>query len=245
MSRVISVSNHKGGVGKTTIAANVGFSLARYFKVLLIDIDPQCNLSTGLGIKDCKENIGNYIKEIIHFRIPKVVPTKINNYVHIVPGNENLTEIEDLLHETLRAEYVLKEIIAQVKGKYDLVIIDCPPSLNLLTINALNCCDLILIPAKPEKFSIDGIRLIENFAIENNLPFKIIFNQVNSRSLHHQQIMNIAAGKFNGKIFKNSVRNTISLAEAFEHAKDIFHYKNRSIGALDFINLTDELINYI
>lgn len=245
MSFVISVSNHKGGVGKTTIAANVGFSLARYFKILLIDIDPQCNLSSGLGITDIGENIGNYIKEIIHFRLPEVVPTKINNYVHIVPANENLTEIEDLLHETLRGEFVLKEIIAQVKGKYDLILIDCPPSLNLLTINALNCCNLVLIPAKPEKFSIDGIRLVENFAIENNLPYKIIFNQVNARLLHHQQTMSIAAGKFNGKICNNSIRNTISLAEAFGHAKDIFHYKNRSNGASDFINLADELINYI
>jgi chromosome partitioning protein len=87
VSRVISVSNHKGGVGKTTISANVGFSLARYFKILLIDIDPQCNLSTGLGINDCNENIGNYIKEIIHLRSPEVVPTEINNYVHTITSN--------------------------------------------------------------------------------------------------------------------------------------------------------------
>ena len=245
MSIIISVCNHKGGVGKTTIAANLGFSLARYFKILLIDIDPQCNLSSGLGINDIDENMGNYIKEIIHFRIPEVAPIKINNYVHIVPGNENLTEIEDLLHETLRGEFVLKEIIAQVKHNYDLIIIDSPPSLNHLTLNALNCCNLVLIPAKPEKFSIDGIRLIENFAIENNVPFKIIFNQVNTRLLHHQQTMSIAAGKFNGRICNNSIRNTISLVEAFGHAKDIFHYKNKSIGASDFIDLADELINYI
>lgn len=245
MSRVISVSNHKGGVGKTTISANVGFSLARYFKVLLIDVDPQCNLSTGLGINDCKENIGNYFKEIIHFRSPEVAPTKINNYVHIITGSDSLIEIENLLLDTVRGEYVLKEIIAQVKSKYDLIVIDCPPSFNLLTINALNCSDLILIPIKPERFSISGIRLIENFAWRNNVPFKIIFNQVNSRLLYHQQIMNETAGKFNGKIFKHSVRNTISLAEAFGHAKDVFHYKKRSLGASDFTDLANELIDYI
>ena len=245
MSKVICVSNHKGGVGKTTIVANVGFSLARYFKVLLIDLDPQCNLSTGLGINDCNDNIGNYIKEMIHSRLPEVIPIKINSYVHIISGNENLIEIENLLHNTAYGENMLKDIIAQIKCEYDLIIIDCPPSINLLTINALNCCNLILIPAIPEKFSINGIRLIEDYARKNNLPYKIIFNQVNTRFLHHQQTMNIASGKFNDKIFKSSIRKSISLAEAFGHAKDIFHYKSKSIGASDFINLADELIDYI
>ena len=245
MSKVISISSSKGGVGKTTVVANIGFSLSRYFKTLLIDIDPQSNLSTGLGISYNNRNIANYIKDIIHSRYPEVTPTKINNYVHIITGNEDLIEIENLLHKTVGGELILKKILDQVKNKYDLIIIDCPPSFNLLTINALNCSDLILIPAKPEKFSIDGIRLIEKFACENNIPFKIIFNQVNKRLLLHQRNMSLISGKFNGNVFNNSVRNSISLAEAFGNAKDIFHYKNKSLGAFDFINLTEELRDYI
>ena len=244
MSTVISVCNHKGGVGKTTLTANIGFSLSRYYKSLLIDIDPQCNLSSGLGICN-KVSIGSYLKEIIHLGSPDVIPVKINNYVHIITGSLDLIEIENVLHNTAGGDMLLKKIIDQVKNKYDLILIDCPPSYNLLTLNALNSSDLIIIPAKPEKFSIDGIRQIENFACENHIPFKIIFNQVNTRSLHHQQIMSIISGKFNGNTFKNSVRNTISLAEAFGHAQDIFHYKNESIGAKDFVCVADELIDYI
>ena len=243
--KVLSVCNHKGGVGKTTITANIGFSLARYYKILLIDIDPQKNLSAGLGISDSKDNIGNYIREIIHTGVPEVTPTKINYYVHLIAGSADLIELENLLHNTADGDYVLKKIIAQLINRYDVVIIDCPPSFNLLTINALNCSKLILIPVKPEKFSIDGIRLIEHFANENEVPFKIIFNQANARLLYHQQIMTETAAQFNGHLLKNSIRNTIALSEAFGHAKDIFHYKNKSIGASDFMNLTDELIRYI
>ena len=245
MTKVISVCNHKGGVGKTTITANVAFSLARFFKVLLIDIDPQRNLSSGLGVNNLKENIGNYIKEAIHSRFSELKPYKINNYIHIVPSNSNLIHIESLLHQIAGGEYILKEILAQVKNMYDVIIIDCPPSFNYLTLNALNCSCLILIPVKPEKFSIDGVRLIENFAKENKIPFKIIFNQVNTRSLYHQKIIDVTKGRFNGNILMNSIRNTIYLAEAFGHAKDIFHYKNNSNGAKDFVNLTDELIGHI
>ena len=244
MSKVVCVCNHKGGVGKTTITANVGFSFSRNFKVLLVDVDPQCNLSTGLGVKDGKENVGTYLKEIIHSRYPSVIPVKINNYVDIIAGDIQLLEIENLLHHTAPSEFILEKIINQVKSKYDLVLLDCPPSFNLLTINALQCSDLILIPTKPEQFSIDGIRLVENFASENHIPFKIIFNQVNTRLLLHRQNMSVISGKFNGNTCVNSIRNSISLAEAFGHAKDIFHYKNKSIGATDFVNLSGELMSY-
>ena len=104
MSRIISISNHKGGVGKTTITANLAFAMARKLKVLLIDFDPQTNLTMGLGFSDDKESIGNYIKELIHFRIPQIKPKVINNYVHIIPATNNLLEIDALLHDTVRGE---------------------------------------------------------------------------------------------------------------------------------------------
>jgi chromosome partitioning protein len=245
VARIISISNHKGGVGKTTVAANLAFALARYFKILLVDLDAQANLSTGLGFPDCEDNIGKYFREVIHFRAPHVTPAIINEYVHIIPARVDLLKIEYQLHETPRGETVLKEILQPLKSKYDLILLDCPPSFNLLTINALKCSNLILVPAKPEIFSMNGISLIKNFADENNIPFKIVFNQVNVRSLLHQQVMDSAEGEFQGKLLTNSIRNTITLAEAFEHAQDIFHYKNESPGASDFVNVADELMPYI
>jgi chromosome partitioning protein len=123
--------------------------------------------------------------------------------------------------------------------------LDCPPSFNLLTINALACSNLILVPAKPEVFSINGIALIKAFAEERGIPIKIVFNQVDKRSLLHKRVMREAVNKFNGQLLANSIRNSMALAEAFEHAQDIFHYRNKSTGASDFTNIADELISVI
>jgi len=246
VSKVISVSNHKGGVGKTTIVANLGFALARRFKILFMDLDPQANLSTGLGFENREENIGKYLKDIVHFRLPVVIPYAINSYVDIIPGKVDLIKIENQLHETTtRSEFVLKEIMFQLRNKYDLIIIDCPPSFNLLTINALQCSNLILIPAKPEKFSINGIDLIKKFAIENDIPFKVIFNQVNIQSLLHRKVIKTTQEEFNDDLLIQNIRNTIVLAEAFENAKNIFNHKSDSLGASDFVDLADELLPYL
>lgn len=245
MAKVLSVSNHKGGVGKTTVSANIGFSLARHFKTLLIDLDPQANLSSGLGVLDYEENIEKYFKEIIHFRSPEIVPYSLNNYVDIIPGSLGLIKIEKQLHDSLRSELILDEIIRPIKRDYDLIVIDCPPSFNLLTINALRSSTLVLIPARPEIFSLHGIKQIKNFALENGIKYKIFFNQVNSRSKLHKKTIRDSKQQFNGNLMNHSIRNTVALAEAFENAKNIFSYKGKSSGALDFTNLADELIPYI
>lgn len=245
MARVISVSNHKGGVGKTTLVANLGFALARNFKILLIDLDPQANLSSGLGFENCEENIEKYFKEVIHFRLPEVNPYTINSYIDIIPGKIDLIKIENQLHDTLRAEFVLKEILLPLKSKYDLIIIDCPPSFNLLTINALHSSNLILIPAKPEIFSIHGVDHIINFANENAIPFKVIFNQVNIRSILHKETIQNTKQQYNGNQMNHTIRNTVVLAEAFENAQNIFSYKSESLGANDFVELADELLPYL
>lgn len=245
MARVISISNHKGGVGKTTIVANLGFALARNFKILLMDLDPQANLSSGLGFEKCKENIEKYFKDIIHFRHPEVTPSVINSYVDIIPSNIDLIKIENQLHETARSEFILKEILLPLKSKYDLIIIDCPPSFNLLTINALHSSNLILIPAKPEIFSIHGIDHIKKFANENAIPFKVIFNQVNMRSILHRETIKKSKEQLNGNQMNHTIRNTVVLAEAFEHAQNIFNYNSESSGADDFVKLSEELLPFL
>ncbi|MDH5382827.1 MAG: ParA family protein, partial [Cyclobacteriaceae bacterium] len=184
-----------------------------------------------------------YFKEIIHFRMPEIKPYPINNYVHIIPGNIDLLKIENQLHETTRAQFVLKEMLIPLKKNYDLIFLDCPPSYNLLTINALLSSNLIIIPAKPEVFSIQGIELIRNFAKENSTPYKIVFNQVNSQTLHHKRI--IKKEHHDEHVLDQTIRNTIVLAEAFESAQNIFHYKNSSSGAIDFTHLADELLCFL
>jgi chromosome partitioning protein len=245
MARVITVSNHKGGVGKTTIVANLGFCLARHFKILLIDLDPQANLSLGLGFDKEEENIEKYLKNIIHFRLPVVTPYVINSYVDIIPCSIELLKIENQLHETLRGEMVLKEMLGPLKNKYDLIIIDCPPAFDLLTKNALNSSNLILIPAKPELFSIHGIKHIKDYALRNDIPYKIIFNQVYTRSKLHQATIQSTKEQLNGNQMNNTIRNTVAIAEAFENAQNIFTYRSDCLGADDFTNLADELLPYL
>lgn len=245
MSRVISVSNHKGGVGKTTIVANLGFSMARQFKVLLVDLDPQSNLSSGLGLANSENTLAKYLKEKIHFRWPTVTPHVINPYVHIIPGSADLLKLEYQLHESVRAESVLNEILGPIKKSYDLIILDCPPSFNIFTINALSCSNLILAPAKPEIFSVHGIEFLKKFANAHGIPFKIVFNQINTQSLLHKRIMEQVTRDYDGNLLSNSIRNSIALAEAFESAQDIFNYKSNSSAADDFTKLADELIPYI
>jgi len=245
VSRIISISNHKGGVGKTTITANLAFAMARQLKVLLIDFDPQTNLSEGLGFADAKENIGAYIKEVIHFRTPEVSPIAINNYVHIIPATKNLLEIDTKLNETVRGERVLGEIIFPLTHHYDLIMIDCPTAFNNLTLNALNCSNLILIPSKAEKFSVDGIEMIRTYAEKNNIPYKIVFNQVSSYFKLHATTMNSIEDRLKSSVLKTKIRSTIALSEAFTHAKNIFHYNVDSRGAKDFIRLSDEIMEFI
>ncbi|MGL1889061.1 MAG: ParA family protein [Reichenbachiella sp.] len=245
MSRVISISNHKGGVGKTTVTANLAFAMARKLKVLLIDLDPQTNLTAGLGFSDDMENIGNYIKEVIHFRSPQVKPKVINNYVHIIPATNNLLEIDTLLHDTVRGERVLGEIIFPLTQHYDLIMIDCPTAFNFLTINALNSSNLILIPSKAERFSVDGIELIRAYAMDHKIPFKIVFNQVNNRYKLHKATMVEIESDLQAHVLKSNISSSIALSEAFTHAKNIFHYNVDSKAAKDFIRLSDEMMSFI
>lgn len=245
MSRVISVTNHKGGVGKTTIVANLGFSLARQFKVLLVDLDPQANLTSGLGLSGNENTLAKYFKEKIHFRSPQVTPYAINPYVHIIPGSAELLKLEYQLYEAVRSDSILGELLIPVKKSYDLILLDCPPSFNIFTINALSCSNLILAPAKPEIFSVHGIEFLKKFATTHEIPFKIVFNQINIQSLLHKRVMEQVTRDYNGNLLTNNIRNSIALAEAFESAQDIFNYRGNSSAADDFVNLADELIPYI
>ncbi len=245
MARIISVTNHKGGVGKTTIVANLGFALARQFKVLLIDFDPQANLSSGLGFKDADNTIGRYLQEVIHVRYPTVVPHEINQYVHIIPCKVDLLDIENRLRNTISGDLMLKRIIVTIQKDYDLILIDCPPAFNYLTINALSSSNLVLVPAKPELFSIQGIELIKDYAERKQIPYKIIFNQVDMRSNYHRQVINTAQENYQSNLVANYIRTSISLAEAFEQAIDIFKFNESGNGSKDFIKLADELIPFV
>jgi chromosome partitioning protein len=153
--------------------------------------------------------------------------------------------MENRLRNTTSGDLMLKRILVTIQADYDLILIDCPPAFNYLTINALSSSNLVLVPAKPEMFSIQGIEMIKDYADKKQIPFKIIFNQVDMRSSYHQLIINSTQVSYQSNLVANYIRNSVSLAEAFEQALDIFKYKENSNGAKDFIKLADELIPYV
>lgn len=242
MARVVSICNHKGGVGKTTVTANLGFALARNFKVLLVDLDPQANLSTGLKFPRNSNSVDVFMKQLLHFRSPVIETCFINEYVHLLPATHGLLEIEKIMSRTANGTQLLSQLLYPLRSNYDFILIDCPPAFNTLTINAITSCSNVLIPAKPELFSVLGIHYVASYLQAIDLPFKILFNQVNSRSTYHTQVIKNVKEKYAHELFETHIRNCISLSEAFESALDIFHYRKTSNGSIDFEQVANEFL---
>ncbi len=244
--KIIAISNHKGGVGKTTSCINIGAGLAlESKKVLLIDMDPQTNLSQSLGISNPETNIYVSMKE----NVP-LVPQKIKNNLFVVPAINELGGAELELSAEAGRELILKELLDPFKEQYDYVLIDCPPSLGLLTINAFTASDEIYIPMQAQYLALQGIGnllgLVEK--IQKRLHPKleitgIFITQFDKRKVLSRYVMDTLESHFGDKVFKTRIRNNISLAEAPNAGMDIFSYQKNSNGAFDYTMLVKEMLS--
>lgn len=245
MTKVISLSNRKGGVGKTTSCINIGASLNQMKKkVLILDLDPQANLSQSLGIINPENNIYGALKG--HYEIQ---PIEIMKGFHVIPSVTELAMAELELNNEMAREYFLKEIIDKIKQNYDYVLIDCPPSLGLLTLNALTASDQILVPLQAEYLSTQGLaKLLEivqmmKKKLNPDLYIGGVFlTQYDDRKKLNKEVFEIVHTHFNTEIFKTKIRNNISLAEAPAFGMDIFRYNSKSNGALDYQALAKEIV---
>ncbi len=245
MGKVIAISNHKGGVGKTTSALNIGVGLSLLKKkVLLIDLDPQSNLTESLGIEDVEESI----YEALIGEIP-LKGTKVSDTLYIVPSTIDLTGAEIELSSEIGREAILRKLINKVKGDYDYIFIDCPPSLGLLTINALTAADEIYIPLQAEYLAFKGLsRLISvvekvRDALNENLEISgVIITRFSSRKILNQNIADVTGEYFEDKLFKTRIRENIALAEAPSQGNHIFDYDAKSNGAIDYMALCKEIL---
>lgn len=245
MGLIISLLNHKGGVGKTTSAINIGAALVELGKkVLLIDLDPQANLTLSLGIP----RHPNTIYEAIRGESP-LIPYNVKENMDVVISTLDLSGAEmEMINEAGR-EFILRELFEPVKDNYDYILIDCPPSLGLLTLNALTCSDIVYIPLQTEFLAMQGLAKIKQVIskVKLRLNKKLEIGGVIPTMYDHRKVLNrdvvATIKKYFGKlVFNTMIRDNVALAEAPAQRKDIFAYNKNSSGAEDYLSLSKEII---
>ena len=245
MGLVISLLNHKGGVGKTTSAINIGAGLVELGKrVLLIDLDPQANLSLSLGIPRQKSTIYEALRGE-----SELVPYTVKEGLDVVTSTLDLSGAEmELINEAGR-EYILRELLEVVEEDYDYVIIDCPPSLGLLTLNALTSSTFVYIPLQTEFLALQGLTKIKQIIdkVRFRLNKKLSIGGVIATMYDHRKVLNRDVVEtirkfFGNRVFETYIRDNVALAEAPAQRKDIFSYNKRSNGAKDYLALSKEIV---
>ncbi len=252
MSKIIAIANQKGGVGKTTTSVNLGAGMASLGKrVLLVDIDPQGNTTSGVGIN--KADVENCIYDVIINEVhpnDAIVHTEVEG-LHIIPATIQLAGAEIELVPTISREQRLKKSLQLVKEKYDYIIIDCPPSLGILTINSLTAADSVIIPIQCEYYALEGlsqllnsIRLVQKH-LNTSLQIEgVLLTMFDARTNLGIQVIEEVKKYFQDKVYKTVIARNVRLSEAPSHGKSIITYDPRSKGAEAYLELAKEVISY-
>jgi len=251
MGKIIAIANQKGGVGKTTTSINLSACLGELGKkVLVIDLDPQGNCTSGFGIE--KEQIQNTVYELILNKCSvknSMMEVEGIENVTIIPSNVNLAGAEIELLEFNEKEYILKNSIDYVKEDFDYIIIDCPPSLNMLTVNAMTTADSMLIPIQCEYYALEGIgQLITTInLVQQRLNSKlkiegVVFTMYDGRTNLSKDVVDNVKNNLNANIYNTIIPRNVSLAEAPSNGLPITVYDNKSTGAESYRNLAKEVV---
>jgi len=249
MPQIISFIIQKGGCGKTTTTVNTASYLAmQEFKVLAVDMDPQGNLSQHFGFDaDSLEHTLNdlFLKE----KSFQEVVLKRDDNLHVLPNNVEMTKSEMTLYKSISREYILRDILTPVANDYDFILIDCPPNLGILSINALAASTEFILVVAPEFLPMKAIKpLYETFLmvkskLNHSLQFRgVLLTMCDFRTNHAREVRQILKNNFPHKLFQSFIRSNVTLKEASSVGKSIFEYDGRSIGAFDYQNFVEEFI---
>jgi len=250
MSQIICLANQKGGVGKTTTSINLSSALAELGrKVLLIDMDPQGNASSGLGIKRHEQQDKNIYSLLLgEEKIEDVIFKTNHKSLDVIPANPDLVGAELELIDLPNREYILKEALENVKDEYNYIFIDCPPSLGLLTVNALSASNSFIVPLQCEYFALEGLSQLLNTAgllkrkLNPSLKIAgIVLTMFDTRNNLSHQVVDEIQSHFAGKVFDTIIPRNVRLSEAPSHGQSVIEYDTRSIGARKYIELAREL----
>ena len=251
---VISIANNKGGTGKTTTAVNLGAALAfNDFSILEVDLDPQGNLSINLGVEmdELSQTIYDVLLNPESIPLSQVIITDLSFDMDLAPANIDLSGATVELMNEISRETILSKALSPVKNSYDFILIDCPPNLGLLTLNALTAADLVIVPVQTEYLAMRSIKELMNIIdkvkerTNPKLDMRLLCTMFDKRTVHGRDVIEELREVFGDKVYNTVITRTIKFADASVAAEPILTYAKNSEAAEQYRNLAEEVISYV